>query len=247
MKKNFVIIILILVLIFVLYNSINEKPADVVEEDTPEVIVDGPDEVEDEENNFPSISVNEETELYVIDVKYPEVSNQKVQESIKEVADRQIAIFKKIFEDDPDYEIFGGRKNLLLITFKATNSEDFDSFIFYITTDTGGAHPNSVVETATYSKDGEKVDIETLFKKYNETTDGLGFELETIVTEDIESQLESEDYSGWVEDAITSDLDSFKNFFVRDDKVVFIYSPYEVGPYALGFVEVSLPLEIYER
>ena len=39
------------------------------------------------------------------------------------------------------------------------------------------------------------------------------------------------------------DVKSIENFFVKDGKMVFVFSPYAIGPFCDGIVEVPVPLK----
>lgn len=243
MKDKTIFILIIIVFVFLVYKAFPKNDSFNIEnsprEDETGAIAVGS---FDSNKEYQSIVILEETDIYSIKAEYPDVLNEEVEKQLLNIVQAEIDRFKEIFNADPNYPIFEGRKNTLIIEFKVTENSDYESFIFYFITDTGGAHPNSYIKTQTFSKGGEVVQVSDIMKKYNWPSDNLGGILKEKVLLNINEQLEERGSAGWPEDAITSSLSSFSNFYIKGDLITFTYSPYEVGPYALGLIEVIIPL-----
>ena len=60
----------------------------------------------------------------------------------------------------------------------------------------------------------------------------------------IKEELAREEYA---DDIDMDNVNVTENFFVDDESIHWIYNPYEIAPYALGAIEVSIPYSDIER
>jgi hypothetical protein len=102
---------------------------------------------------------------------------------------------------------------------------------------TGGAHGNSYVSNNLFSKEtGEQLnlkdfisDIPKLTKiaeKYFRQT------VEIKATDDLEEQ------GFW----FTKGFELNGNFYFENNKMIFVYNQYEIGPYSMGIIFVEIPV-----
>jgi hypothetical protein len=94
----------------------------------------------------------------------------------------------------------------------------------------GGAHGMSTKSARTFFlNDGDTVSVDDLFKRgYEEQlTKALRKNLPLCV-EDMEMLFETEIYPS-------------ETFYVTDAGLTYVYQPYEIGSYALGIVEITIP------
>lgn len=108
---------------------------------------------------------------------------------------------------------------------------------------TGGAHGN-------YAYAGETYDVKTgkLLRLADIIKDVEGFY--PLATDYIVDALYAEyedalfsDYGNWVAESISPENEP--NWYLTGSGIVISFSPYEVGPYAMGAPEITLPYEIF--
>ena len=134
------------------------------------------------------------------------------------------------------------------ITYEVTNNDGkyfsvlMSSYIFQ-----GGAHGSPERVTMTFdAKTGEKL---TAAKLLGTTKSKLNAKVRKLYLEKYDSQGEEREFYGEGEsgrDELKTALkqkDFNESFYVKDEKIVFYVYPYELGPYAAGFIEVSTPLK----
>jgi hypothetical protein len=122
-------------------------------------------------------------------------------------------------------------------------NEHIISFVYNWMIDEGGAHPNSgkfcfVID----KKTGNKV-------SYKSLTEGNETELLDIALTEFKAQ------SGIKTDEEIYDLYWFKdrkfhltdNYAITSSELVFYYNPYEIAPYSLGLIKLTLPYDKIEK
>ncbi len=101
----------------------------------------------------------------------------------------------------------------------------------------GGAHGGNILQTYTIDASGKLLKLTDLFKP---GADVLGT-LQTISRAAVKQQLGAD---GTDEDWLTqgtADLDAFQHFVVDGTTLVITFDQYQVGPYAIGNIEVAIP------
>lgn len=99
----------------------------------------------------------------------------------------------------------------------------------------GGAHGNfSQVSVNFDEKTGDVIDEESFFIPGYEVQ--LGSMLSSHLSDSMENE---EDY----EFLFVKDIEPNGNFKVSNTGVTYIYTPYEIGPYSLGTIQVTIPWE----
>lgn len=110
-----------------------------------------------------------------------------------------------------------------------------DNYLF-----TGGAHGMPGRENHIFSEtDGSEVTLASLLPLSEEEVNGLAREA-------FLSRIEEHPEDGYFEDAadtIRAKTDFFSQSYLTQEGVVFYAQPYEIGPYASGFIEVTVPWE----
>lgn len=102
---------------------------------------------------------------------------------------------------------------------------------------TGGAHPNSVIRTFNFVLDGNRPRLATyqdLFER--------GFDARSQATNAIMGRLMRGPQGNYVFDGIETELSEaqLNNFVIERGAIRWIFSPYEMGPYAMGYVEARV-------
>lgn len=114
----------------------------------------------------------------------------------------------------------------------------------------GGAHGLGGTIGYTFRKsDGRMFDWEMLRNYYDPAQGGDPVQLSDVVKELLKKELNvktDEDLKGM----LLLDKDSYYSFplpenkpYIVDNKVVLVYAPYEIGPYALGSIQVEIPAD----
>ena len=105
-----------------------------------------------------------------------------------------------------------------------------DTYIY-----TGGAHGLNTTLCYVYDfYDNKEIFINSIFKE----------EFLPNVLSLIKEELAREEYA---DDIDMDNVNVTENFFVDDEGIHWIYNPYEIAPYALGAIEVSIPYSDIER
>ncbi|HJE38212.1 MAG TPA: DUF3298 and DUF4163 domain-containing protein [Candidatus Amulumruptor caecigallinarius] len=129
-------------------------------------------------------------------------------------------------------------------TIKVTElNEQTVTYQIYNYSFTGGAHPNYAYIPFTYDLSAGKVlTFDMLFKP------GSDDALMTLIQEALANQLGVRDPAKLGEAGVFTDqLFVSRNVFVSDGQIVFHYNPYEIGPYALGQMDVALAPFVIEN
>ncbi len=103
----------------------------------------------------------------------------------------------------------------------------------------GGAHPNQTAQLFNImAETGKLVTLSDVFKSgYEEELDGLLID-QLMADNQVQSKEELMDLGYFV----NTDIFPSASFCVQDDKMIFLYNPYDIAPYALGSIEVALKL-----
>lgn len=162
-----------------------------------------------------------------IKYSYPVSSYQNINDDIKIEIDKLISDFYNNLPNtkiqDVDY--------YLDISYKIKICGDYITYIFYISTYMGGAHPDNKALTLTYIKN-----------KRVYTKDVIGNNIKKVSKYIQDNLLSREDYlKDMVFERTTNDLNNYKRFYFCDKGITFIFNPYQVAPYSFGFVEVIVP------
>lgn len=164
---------------------------------------------------------------------------------------------KEEFSDRPD----------MIYSFDTTykkidaKNKGIKNYVFLSYEYTGGAHPNNWTTTFSFDKNG-RIDIQNIldFSDYKdieltkilaEKLKGKEFE-DRIVSDMLEqglglSYLEKDGKSINKEKCSCDGFffgSNFQNFYIKDTGITFIFSPYQIAPYAAGTIEVELDWEL---
>ncbi len=166
-------------------------------------------------------------------------------EDMKDAVDRYIkttadnyretnASLYKEFEDSDEYK---GSPALSwtddLNGFFSGRHEDIVSYTLTAYSYTGGAHGITGYYCMNMSlKDGSTVTEKDLF------TDGYEDTLNELLTSHLHDAVPEQDQ---YESLFVKDIEANGNFRVTEEGVTYVYDPYELGPYYLGAIEVSVP------
>ncbi len=165
-------------------------------------------------------------------------ADQKAVASMKRFIETEIATFKRdsgvdsITPDDIETQMLGGdRKYALEITYKMYESTGTLSYVYFIYANSLGAHPNTYHRTFTFdTKTGTELTLADLFEpgtSYLEIISDLARErLPDMMSGDVDTD--------YLERGTEPKVESFERFYLDSGSLVIVFSPYEVGPYAIG-------------
>lgn len=175
-----------------------------------------------------------------LEISYPpmdaEFAATFIQEFVNELQSGIVSMYAEFY--DPVYERWPWA---LAVTYESyTFSETITSLNFSVYQYTGGAHGNTFFASFIFDLENEQV---------------LGFDdlflidvnpLETIfplVQASLVEQLADYDPDlQWIEDGTGLNPDNYLNVVVDAETMTFFFPPYQVGPYAFGPQQVSIPL-----
>jgi hypothetical protein len=208
----------------------------------------------------PALHITEHAAYYDVDMQYPSATpllsantdaNTKAVATMKTAMQQFVDQFKKdgnfanLTAEDVKMMRFDERKEALSSEYKTYTGAHTISYSFLIYEDTLGAHPNSFYRTFTFDTNtGSELSLADLFLPsipyLERVSNRVRTDLPGIITK------MSGDSSFIATDSIksgtTPDTNNFANFYLDGKNLVFIFEPYQVGPYALGTVADPIPL-----
>lgn len=175
-------------------------------------------------------TVSEETENYTITGEYPIFGVPEIDAAIEEVVDNAIASFKAYPSDTPSVDSIP--KNSQDISYDSVyTGSDYVSVELLVSEYTGGAHPNTVIIGANVMPNGTKVTLDDALAL-------IGKSLKEVASEtDAELKLRLE--NAYFADGSAPIAENYSTFLINESSVIFVFNPYQVGPYAAGPQEVA--------
>ena len=114
---------------------------------------------------------------------------------------------------------------------------DIISYIVSTYDFSGGAHGSSAELAFNFNrKSGEIIDEDDIF------TEDSAVELSKLLSARLQSDFAEETYDS----LFIKDIEPNGNFIVSEEGVTYIYGQYEIGPYYLGIIKLTLPWEELE-
>lgn len=188
-----------------------------------------------------NISLEEEKDQYVLSIDAPISGMKNVDDQINAFVSAKIDETKKMGEELKTVETVA--KAELKITGEKYKRGEFIKTIELIVYDYfGGAHGETSYKTFTYdSRTGHVYSFGELF---NETENPPLKTIYPLVLEDLKKQLGEDFDQTWVEKGTGDKFEeNYQNFVFDEDNLIIILAPYQVAPYAVGTLEVNLPVE----
>ena len=170
-----------------------------------------------------------------VKIDYPlELQNTPLAEPVDQWIDAQRREFLSAFTEggspspapwamDVSYTLYQGANNLTSI-----------QLVNY--SYTGGAHGGNILQTYTIDGSGNLLALTDLFQP---GADVLGL-LQPLAVESINQQLGADADQNWINEG-TANLDAFQHFVVDGDQLIITFDQYQVGPYAIGNIVVTIP------
>ena len=119
-----------------------------------------------------------------------------------------------------------------------TNIPSLWSYAMDVYEYTGGAHGNRYLLIQNYDlQTGDEVSEQDLFiDDYYEPLKSLLLEALIAQTDEAETKKDLRRLGYSVDDVVPNE-----NFYVTDEGITYVYNPYEIAPYAMGCIQISLP------
>ena len=172
---------------------------------------------------------------YKINIHYPYTSysilNQKIEELIKKYLEDFVSASKPFI----DNQIYS-----LDITYDTYFYQDIISYVFTIFVNTGGAHPNTIIDTISYDKKENKmITISELVKNNPNLLAFLSNKSreELLKNKDLQNQSIKE----MLLEGTSPTNDNFKNFAFTSNGFTIYFNRYQVAPYSYGSFYIAIP------
>ncbi|HEX2621510.1 MAG TPA: DUF3298 and DUF4163 domain-containing protein [Phototrophicaceae bacterium] len=124
-------------------------------------------------------------------------------------------------------------------------SDSVVTVLFYLWTYTGGAHGSHVTTTFTFDLASDtQLALPDLFVDGTDVYGLLAPMAQTDLTEQIKKLLDDPNATDvtWVEDGAAPVAENYQSFALTSDALVLIFQEYQVAPYVVGPLQVSIPL-----
>lgn len=190
------------------------------------------------DNNMDN-KINELDDLYKYKIKvyYPVTRYRMLDMKIKNIIFKYIDEFKNMVDiDDKRYNYYS-----LDINYDEYKYKEYMSYVFYIETYLGGAHPDHAIITVNYDISRNKIiDIDDLIDNDPNFLDNISH-LSRIKLLSYE-KFSSNDY---VEDFFLEGTkpvrDNYINFVFTDSGIKILFDYYQIAPYYYGDSEIIIP------
>lgn len=235
MKKLPLIILVTLVIsisLFLLFYKKVEAPQ-IVEEPIAETPIDI------KELSFSTSSKQIVKDTYEVDFTFPVTNDLKIDTEITKVVDDLVSSFEKEAESFSPHPSLSDRKYTLINTLEAHLGKKYNTFVFLISVDFGGAHPNHFYKTLTFDKDKNIVSLEDVLKTEFDGTKSLDI-ISKITKDYLYEKLGEGVNPEMINEGAKAELNNFKNFYLTENQIVFLFEPYSVAPYAYSTQEVVI-------
>lgn len=171
---------------------------------------------------------------YEYRIEYPFFNNIVVDSEIQNYIDTAHMNFETDLQQAYVPELLSEFIPIAEIDYQVKRSGTITTIVFNGYQYTGGAHPNSFVLTMTFQGE-QKILLDSLFTV---SQSEYLIRLQAIATLALEQKLGKESlfYEG-----LEPRIENYQHWYVIDNALVILFSPYQVGPYAIGMPEVTIP------
>lgn len=176
---------------------------------------------------------------YKLNIYYPYTSYELLNKTIEEKIKTEINL---LLDAIKEYGVRPNQYYSLFINYDKYSYKNFLSYVFYISSYTGGAHPNNTIWTINYDIDtNEIIDINDLIKKDPTILDTLSSYSKSALKKDKRFNDTSSDIKEMIDEGTKPNIDNFKNFVFSNDGLIIFFEQYQVAPYSFGNFEVVIP------
>lgn len=207
---------------------------------------------------FETLHITENAPYYTVDTAYPNTVGLPGATDIAAVAamkqweQDEIAQFKidgnfaNLTPEDIQVQQLGGdRKYALGISYEMHTSAHTISYVYQVFENTFGAHPNTTYKTFAFdTASGKLLGIADIFApgaKHLSTLHDLAASKLPAQIAAAEQVDVSEVDRSMLDPGIAPTAENFSNFYFDGSNFVILFPPYQVGPYVLGLVTLTIP------
>ena len=123
------------------------------------------------------------------------------------------------------------------------------SYVFYISTYTGGNHPNNTIWSITYDIDNDKIiTIHNLVDEQPNILDKLSIETRNTLKKDKRFEKDKDMTNSMMLEGTKPSKKNFKNFAFSSEGFTVFFEQYQVAPYSYGSFEITIPYnELFKK
>ncbi len=189
-------------------------------------------------------NISETDEAYEINIYYPHTTDKALNSYINNKLDLYIKDIK-YQASNYEKEVNSGKYKLNIL-FNVTKSNNYISFIFYVTQDVKYLHPNEYIFVINYDKSLKKVimqeEIENMYPNLYYNLSEYTYK-ELLKNENIKNM----GALNMLEKGTHANKFNFMDIAFKGNSLLVLFEKYQVAPYVLGSFEVEVPLEYLEE
>ncbi len=178
-------------------------------------------------------------ENYNINFDFPFTNQEKIDSEISKIVDTSISTFEQEISNFNPAPTGIERPYTLSGTYKSYLGNKYDNFVFLISIDFGGAHPNHFYKTLTFDKNQNVVSIQNILDKELSGISTVD-KISQLVIMQITKKLGVNANPEMIEAGAGPNIENFRNFYIEGDEIVFIFEPYAVAAYAYSSQEARI-------
>ena len=174
--------------------------------------------------------------LHQININMPQEQNEVLKKEIENFVKQEK---EKFLNQIIDSEVEKDTLYTLDITYKNFCDEQYDSYLFSITTYTGGAHSNTTFKTINLNrKTNTFLEIDSLIEKNKEFLNKISFETRIYFL--FHPKIEN---ITMLLDGTRPIKENFSNIIFTSQGYYFFFPPYQIAPYSAGSFEIFFKKE----
>jgi hypothetical protein len=178
-------------------------------------------------------------EGYSVDFSFPVTSEEKIDGVISQVVENLISSFEKEAKSFLPHPSGFNREYTLIGNFESKLGNKYDTFVFLMSVDFGGAHPNHFYKTITFDKNQNEINLENFLKtEFNNVN--LITKISELAREKIAKKIGENVNYLMLNNGTEPEFNNFKNFYIDNQSIVFLFEPYAVAPYAYSTQEAVI-------
>ncbi len=210
------------------------------------------------------VSINENATYYLISGSYPgstvllasagAEADAAAVSSMKRFVQQEVARFKadgnfgNLSHDDIQMMGLDQRKYTFDVTWQPYQGTHTASYVFQLTEDTGGAHPNTYYKTFTFdTASGVKLGVGDIFQPNSNYLQLLSTRARADLPALINKVQEGAADADTINVGTKPVADDFQNWYINGANLVLLFAPYQVGPYSIGTILDTVPLSTFSN
>lgn len=177
---------------------------------------------------------------YKINITYPITKYGKINKIILKMIEDIKNEFIEISKRNAQLNIY----YTLYITYDTYNYKDLTQYLFKISSQVGGAHPNNYIKTIRYEKDNI-ITIDDLIANDRNILNKLSKISRKILLS--KEEFKEDNIISMALDGTRPTKGNFENFIFTEDGLLVLFDYYQVAPYYLGIQKILIPYELISK